>query len=224
MSDVACEADWLAATLPSQLLRFMKKQASRRQYRLFGVACCRTMWAALDPIERDVVDAVERYAEGEAMQAELDRLAPKLPGTDKPHDHVTVVEGAVAWLINTGEPDHVAAIQVGAFTASYFGHMQAKRPFGSWGPPSDYSRPLALARDIFGNPFRPLPIDPTWRTGTIIAIARHIYAERAFDCMPILADALEDAGCSDAHLLDHCRQSTTHVRGCWAIDLLLKLP
>jgi len=76
-------------------------------------------------------------------------------------------------------------------------------------------------RDIFGNPFRPVAIDPRWQTETVVALATGIYAERAFDRMPILADALEDVGCDRADILNHCRGDGPHVRGCWVVDLLL---
>ena len=79
----------------------------------------------------------------------------------------------------------------------------------------------ALVRDIFGNPFRPIVFDPTWRTSTAVALARGIYDDRAFDRMPILADALQDAGCDDDELLAHCRGPRPHVRGCWVVDLVL---
>lgn len=81
-----------------------------------------------------------------------------------------------------------------------------------------------LLRDIFGNSFRPLVLDPswlTWQDGTVIKLAQGIYEERAFDCMPVLADALEEAGCTEGEVLAHCRQPGTHVRGCWGVDLLL---
>src|SRR5262249_3489199 len=81
-----------------------------------------------------------------------------------------------------------------------------------------------LLRDIIGNPFRPVAINPAWLTwngGTVPKVAQAIYDERAFDRMPVLADALEDAGCSDAAVLNHCRQPGVHVRGCWVVDLLL---
>ena len=61
----------------------------------------------------------------------------------------------------------------------------------------------------------------TWNYGTVPAIARHVYDDRAFHDLPILADALEDAGCTDAAILAHCRQPGAHVRGCWVVDLLL---
>lgn len=79
-----------------------------------------------------------------------------------------------------------------------------------------------LIRDIFGNPFR--PVDAAWlkrRQGKVPKIAQRIYDARAFADLPILADALEEAGCTNAELLAHCRHPGPHVRGCWAVDLIL---
>jgi hypothetical protein len=78
-----------------------------------------------------------------------------------------------------------------------------------------------LIRDIFGNPFHPITLDPSWLTSTVQALASGIYEERAFDRMPILADALQDAGCDNEDILNHCRQPGEHCRGCWVVDLLL---
>ncbi len=81
-----------------------------------------------------------------------------------------------------------------------------------------------LLRCIVGNPFRTVPIEPAvlaWNDGTVPQIAAGIYDERAFDRLPVLADALLDAGCDDEELLDHCRSKEPHGRGCWAIDLLI---
>ena len=79
-----------------------------------------------------------------------------------------------------------------------------------------------LLLDIFGNPFsRCVAVDPTWLTSDVVALATDIYAEKAFDRMPILADALQDAGCANDDTLDHCRGPGPHVRGCWVVDLVL---
>jgi hypothetical protein len=78
-----------------------------------------------------------------------------------------------------------------------------------------------LIRDIFGNPFRAVALEPSWLTSTVVALADGIYAERAFDRLPILADALQDAGCDTGDVLDHCRGPGPHARGCWVVDLLL---
>jgi hypothetical protein len=87
---------------------------------------------------------------------------------------------------------------------------------------SKRSELATLVRDIFGNPFRPLAFDPAWRTTDVTLLARGIYEEKAFDRLPILADALQDAGCEVADILDHLRDpKQTHVRGCSALDLVL---
>jgi hypothetical protein len=71
------------------------------------------------------------------------------------------------------------------------------------------------------NPFRPVAFDPEWRTSTAVALAGQMYEARDFSAMPILADALQDAGCDNADILDHCRSPGPHVRGCWVVDLVL---
>jgi hypothetical protein len=79
----------------------------------------------------------------------------------------------------------------------------------------------AIVREIFGNPFRPVKFDAAWRTDTAVALAEQMYESRDFGAMPILADALQDAGCEDEQLLGHCRGPGPHVRGCWVVDLVL---
>lgn len=78
-----------------------------------------------------------------------------------------------------------------------------------------------LCRDVLGNPFRPAAFDPSWRTSTVLALSRQMYDARDFSSMPVLGDALEEAGCGDEPVLSHCRGETPHVRGCWVIDLVL---
>jgi hypothetical protein len=78
-----------------------------------------------------------------------------------------------------------------------------------------------LLRCVVGNIFRPVPLDPAWRTPAVLHLAQSIYDDRAFDQLPILADALEEAGCSSREVLDHCRGPGPHVRGCWVVDLVL---
>jgi hypothetical protein len=78
-----------------------------------------------------------------------------------------------------------------------------------------------LFREIVPSPFRPFAVDPVWQSETVVSVGQAIYDEKAFDRLPILADALEDAGCTSADILEHCRGSSSHVRGCWALDLVL---
>jgi hypothetical protein len=79
----------------------------------------------------------------------------------------------------------------------------------------------SILREIIGNPFRPVAIDPRWLTSNVLDLARTIDADEAFDRMPILADALLDAGCDNDDVLNHCRRTDGHVRGCWVVDRLL---
>lgn len=79
----------------------------------------------------------------------------------------------------------------------------------------------SFLRDIFGNPFHSVTFDPAWRTPNVTAVAQTIYDERRFTDMPILADALEEAGCTNEDILSHCRNGKEHARGCWVVDLLL---
>ena len=84
-----------------------------------------------------------------------------------------------------------------------------------------------LLRCIFGNPFHVIEISNdwlTWRDGTVPKVAQSIYDDRVFADLPILADALEEAGCDNADILAHCRSGGEHVRGCWVIDLILGKP
>ena len=87
---------------------------------------------------------------------------------------------------------------------------------------TDTSRQSDTIRCIFGNPFRRVAADPAWLTSDVLALARSIYAERAFDRLPILADALQDAGCHDDEVLGHCWSDGPHARGCWVVDLALR--
>ena len=93
-----------------------------------------------------------------------------------------------------------------------------------WSPvgAGEHYAQATIARDIFGNPFRPATFDPAWLTSTVVALARGMYESRDFGAMPILADALQDAGCDSDEVLNHCRDAIqVHVRGCWVVDLVL---
>ena len=76
-------------------------------------------------------------------------------------------------------------------------------------------------REVVGNPFRPVTVDPRWLTSTVVDLSAAIYEERAFGRLPILADALMDSGCDDEQVIAHCHGHGPHVRGCWLVDLLL---
>jgi hypothetical protein len=79
----------------------------------------------------------------------------------------------------------------------------------------------SIFRDIVGNPLRPAAFDARWRTGDVLGLARAAYEDGAFERLPMLADALMDAGCDDAAILGHCQGLGPHARGCWVVDLVI---
>lgn len=103
------------------------------------------------------------------------------------------------------------------------GHVFAASSRGDSGAIGASAREADLLRELLGNPLRPVLLDPAWRTDTVLALAKTVYDSRGFGALPILADALQDAGCESDELLNHCRDTTKlHLRGCWALDLVLE--
>jgi hypothetical protein len=179
------------------MLTFLRNKVSDRKLRLFGCACLRSVWSHLvDPHSRAAVELAERHADGEATEEQLN--------SGKEAAFQAAV-GKRTWA---------------AWSARYVMGESFLEPIRC----ANRNTRLVLLRDLFGNPFRSLSVAPTfsaWNDGAIPKIARSIYDGGAFDRLPILADALEEASCTDADLLDHCRGPGPHVRGCWVIDLLL---
>jgi hypothetical protein len=98
--------------------------------------------------------------------------------------------------------------------------FEPNTPTFRWAPRPLHS--LRLLREVYGNACRYTRFDPNWRTDTVLTLARQMYVAREFSAMPILADALQDAGCDDGDILVHCRDPRAkHVRGCWVLDLVL---
>lgn len=229
---ISTEDDWLTWARPRPMLCFLGEKASPRKLRLFAVACCRRIWEYLpDEVNRTAVLIAERFADGLANNEErLDAL--RRINATRPNDDSDFV------VIHTLEPDardkgpaaananYADAFDAAKYASRHCLHAVLPQPL-SWDDNCDeIEAPHAVAQcellqDIFGNPFRPVTSDPAWLTSTVVSLSQAIYQERAFDCMPILADALEDAGCTIAEILEHCRQPGVHVRGCWLVDLLL---
>jgi hypothetical protein len=220
------EKQWITGTELKTLLKYLRRRASERKRRLFAVACCRRVLHLLsDENASESVAATERYAEGLATNLELVRAeevaydifsAARDAGLESQRLLADSLYGAacggVGWDIAEYAATNAAA---GIGAAQPRGQQKAARQ-------EESAAQLALLRDIFGNPFRPITFNPSWRTSDVMLLAQGIYAERAFDRMPILADALQDAGCESDELLNHLRDANaTHVRGCWALDLVL---
>jgi hypothetical protein len=197
------EADWLDGTNLDAMLSYLQGKASDRKLRLVACAACRRIWHVIQAEEsRQAVEVSERYADGQASAREL-KAARK----------------AAVRIATTAAENRTLgwnAAQTAAETAGPA--LEAARRATSKAADAD------LLREVFGNPFRPLRIDPAWlrrNDGRVVQIAQAIYDERWFRDLPILADALEEAGCADADILAHCRNAGVHARGCWVLDGLL---
>ena len=235
------EQEWLVCTDPSPMLEVEEATTSERKLRLFGCACCRRIWDLVsDHRSRKAVDIAESYADGRVKKAELveaEQAALEAPTPGSPSE-VYMAAGA-AWTLcaprrgDSGikSPGEMAE-RVANGTAQAAGENSLEPSLKGSNSPTARRRRLKrqahekqiqceVLRDILGNPFRPSRLSSRWVTKTTRSLAQAIYQDRAFDRMPILADALEDAGCDNADILNHCRQPGEHVRGCWLVDLLL---
>ena len=198
------EKQWLTTTRPYRLTAHVEATSSSRKLRLLGVACCSQIRHLFEsPLLGQAVDAAEQYADGSIDGASLD-CACRLASGVYPRGN----EGTAAVYCSSRDQFHIHLVLAGARAAA--------RNRGESKVQCD------LIRDIIGNPFRPTSFSPTWRTDTAVSLARMMYEPRDFGAMPILADALQDAGCDNDDILAHCRDANqVHVRGCWVLDLVL---
>jgi hypothetical protein len=202
------EAEWLVCGDPRRLLKVWQGKSSDRKYRLFAVACSRLVLALLDPMVPRWLDVAEQYAEGLADERALSRARGSCYLATRRNAYWA------AWD-TLRETARIAAYRA---TVKRDGHAWARtRPTD---PEREPAR-VALIRCVFGNPFRAAACDLRRQTPDVVALARQAYESRDFSALPILADALEDAGCTDTTILDHCRSGGPHVRGCWVVDRVL---
>jgi hypothetical protein len=222
--------EWGAAQDPQQMLAAVAGRASTRKLRYFACACCRRVWQHLeDARSRAAVEQAERYADGgiakddlSAAQSEASRAtrqwyAPPI-GTATAPNWLRAVAATAAQ--HAARPtDFVAKLAKAMSHSAHYALLADGR-----GPLDTIARlyQCDLLRDIFGNPFRLAAFSSAWRTDTALSLARQMYDSREFSAMPILADAIQDAGCDNEDILSHCRDTQlTHVRGCWVTDLVL---
>jgi hypothetical protein len=211
------ETEWLSCEDPEAMLAFLRKASklTRRKGRLFGVAVCHRIGHLLtDGRSRRAVEVAERYADGEATPEELDAA----------YDAAFDVAAALSEGADPGASRSAAWAASIAAHPQYTGEAVALEAAQAAGTKDEWTAQANLLRCLFGNPFRPAAIAPallSWRDGTIRRLARALYDGCRFGDLPVLADALEDAGCDGEEVLRHCRSRGNHVRGCWVFDLIL---
>jgi hypothetical protein len=214
--------DWLTCSDPTVMLNFLRDTATGRKLRLFACAWGRDVWRHLsDERSRDAIFTAERFADGEVTFAEL--LAAHRDAADvclaisltpgRRRDSITRRQADRNWGAK-------ASAEVARHAADPEWDARTAACAVAWKKGAIRYAMSNHLRDIF-NPFRSVSIEPAWLTSTVLALARYAYDSGDFSAMPILADALQDASCDNADILDHCRGEGPHVRGCWVVDLVL---
>jgi hypothetical protein len=244
------ESEWLACTDPEVLMWILWHLARRgtycpsdRKLSLIACACCRERDPGGPPhgaachavaASRLAVEAAERYADGLASREELEGASTAARRA-----------GLSMWMGDGRSPRPLqeAGREVATF-ALLAGKLSFRLRGDSWFPaedavkfdrsgparvvPARQEKQVGFLRCVVGNPFRPIFLDPAWLTPAVLNLAQAAYDNRTLPAGTLeparlagLADALEEAGCTEADLLGHLRGPGPHVRGCWAVDLLL---
>jgi hypothetical protein len=222
------EAEWLACSEPDRMVAILaqSRQAYERKLWLFAINCFRRLADAADT-ERfySTLRSVEEYADGLITLETFREALRAVHGTDFHLSHV--MRGDAASAANDGSSHCATDIAQHRYlddcppeADQVQRHQMFEVAFSA-----ERAAQTELLRELIGPlAFRPVTFAAdclTWNDSTVRRIAQAIYDERAFDRLPILADALEDAGCDNADILTHCRGDGPHVRGCWVVDLLL---
>ncbi|VTU00780.1 Uncharacterized protein (Fragment) OS=uncultured bacterium PE=4 SV=1 [Gemmataceae bacterium] len=215
------EQDWLACDDPEAMLEFVRNRGgSNRRLRLWTAAARFGTAAALGPLDHMMRALLESVADECLSAPEIDRVKADCWAYFNERA-LSIADPIVVGiyrselqaqleLANSQDAYHCAAWAVLRLTNQFEAATSESQPLPHY------------FRDIFGNPFRPVAFFPEWRTSAAVAVAGGMYESRNFDAMPILADALQDAGCDSDDVLEHCRGPGPHVRGCWVVDLVLE--
>lgn len=240
------ESDWFSTDSPNALFRHVRTRLSARKLQLIACGCCRLYDDAMSAHQREHLSAVERHADGLADRDEYQSAVEEF-GRNTLEQFLITPAGVVT---PPGVSPDAALAQALMAVVSPPADFGLDRVI-SWLPsvssrlagPGEKLRAtqksrLAICgvfREVVGNPFvERVSASPEWTAAggkaaswmlkvgeTARNIALGVQAEQAFDRLPILADALEDDGCADADLLAHLRHQSHHLRGCWAVDLVL---
>src|SRR5262245_21412595 len=195
---------WLACKDTRAMLTFLEGRVSDRDPQLAAAVCCRVVWGFVsDRRLRKLVRTFERFIDGDVPDHSLDQARRDITRERGRNNEPLPSGNSANYIVLSGCLRRPNLSEVLAGVNSF---MECPK-----GP--------SLLRCLL-NPF-PCVRDPRWRTSDAIGLAQAIYDEGAFDRLPILADALMDAGCADELVIGHCRCISPHVHGCWVVDLIL---
>jgi len=217
------EQEWMTCTDPTSMILFLQAtgKVSARKLRLVAVTCCRRVWPLLtDERSRRAVELAEQSVDELISWSALDATSTAAREVKHHEYHADVAAFAASYA-----PTPILEF------AHVVGIMQTAAEAPDTGVHLEESAQAALLREVFGPlPFRPFHVAPAllrWNDGIVRRLADAVYDERklpegTLDAtrIAVLGDALEDAGCDNADILNHCRQPDVHVRGRWVVDLL----
>jgi hypothetical protein len=206
---------WDYAAEPAELLEALSAASglpSRRKLALAATAFVRRMgWLIHSNLTLKGLRLVELGAEGQVEDEEVSHFIEDViesTGLGVFHGYLNLAHIGQQILWPTDQSPVQATDQFAA---------EVRRILGG----GERIAQCEIIRCVFADPVRPVAFDPRWRTADAVGLARAIYEDRAFDRLPLLADALMDAGCEEEQVLGHCRGEGPHVRGCWVVDLIL---
>jgi hypothetical protein len=218
------ENEWLTCTNSSSMLRFLRAKLSARQLRLFICALCRQSWHLfVDNRSRQAVVIGERFADRVASKKNLETALANAKAATRifqsRFQRVSEEDEAFQLAWDAAEAARIAQKAVEADV-----WLAALQVAGNWAT-SERTGSYLFVREICGNPFHLISLNPGWLTPTVTGLARAAYEERNLPSgeldpvrFAVLADALQDAGCDNEDILAHCRQPGEHWRGCWLLD------
>jgi len=230
------EAEWLECTDPTPMLVFLRwtpvlslrGRTSDRKTLLFACACCFEIEeAVIDKRSREALSIAQRFGEGNATRQDLDAARD---AAWKAKNDLFIAKATVTELSAGSAVAYAAAFPASRYAidaAENAAHATPKLAYdGLTGGFMDMvnaakRKQVVFLRDVIGNPFQPVNIQPNWLNPKVVALAQKIYDDRTFHQLPLLADELVKAGGVTQEILNHCRQPGEHVRGCWLVDLVL---
>ena len=225
---------WIEGKGVFDLIKSIQGLLGARRTRLLAVAFCdRVVHLLQHDICRDWLEVARRYADKKAHRTEMAKTHSAAEDAYVRFGQPTALRGmaiqstlcALAYTLNPTRRYYAQVVATFAAQASGYDASDRTGQIVAYAP--ENALQLRLLRDVLGRP-DDLPTAEIkdwlgWHGGLVPKLARGIYEDRVFEQLPILSDALEDAGCADEAMLAHCRGPGPHVRGCWVVDLLLEL-
>jgi hypothetical protein len=224
------ETEWLECVNPWAMFALVRDRLDARKQRLLACACVRSVWHHLqDERFRAMVELGEEYADGRATVEQLEGAERVASAVLRDMDFSRFLREPPLSAMAAARSVGNRTIAERFYEAMRYSLLSAAPyiPLHSFAPDPEakkaHTRHIAdLFRDIVGNPFRPVSLHPdwlAWEGGLVRRLAETMYEERRYQDLPVLADALEEAGCDEPEVLAHLRGGGGHARGCWALDL-----